>query len=143
MTEPLDTGHSSPENSGADITTEINKWLEGNPMGSTKSKAFCDQVDLYDRQAKLGLVEFSKDEATIEDDIRSIRERIRLRENELPGYLSAVQQISGSITKLEEAEASKTDALYYIDQGITPSPKPVVRSILNAIKTQHISQPAS
>lgn len=121
-------------------STELTRWLEQNPMGSIGSKAFCDLVDLYERQAKIGLVGFSEDEPTLKEDIRTIRETIRQRTNELSGYMATNSYVHGIIDTMESEVKDKNEA-YYTDQGVDYDPKAKVSEQLSLIKLNHINPP--
>jgi len=77
----------------ADIVTEnITKFIEGEPMGSTKSKAFCDAIDMKVLERKVHRL--SGDSLRVAElELANLTETVRQRENELPGYSKAYTQI--------------------------------------------------
>ena len=64
---------------------DIRQFIEGEPMGSVKSKAFCDSVDIFVARQKSK--DYPEDKVYAAQEA-SIGETVRQRTNELPGYLT-------------------------------------------------------
>ena len=147
------TDSKSPENSNSPDSQEkeaiekLKQWIEEKKVGSTESKAFCDLVDLYDREVRARIATKPESKSETESEISAIKETIRQRTNELPGYSSAIQQVREFVGKMEHKEAGKIEdelaPVYGREQGMIPDPKPRVSELLNSIKVNHIAPPIS
>jgi hypothetical protein len=104
------------------VSAEIRNFVMGEPLGSVKSKAFCDMVDLYEvRQMQLD----NPDDETLPLNDAATRETIRQRRNELEGYRDAVEQVSGFERRLES----------FFSQKLTDKPESVVKHQVSGLLT--------
>lgn len=75
-------GQETPQENSLDAArAELRSFIESEPLGSVRSKAFCDFVDLI--SAENGVAQDKAMQAAL------IRETARQRTNELPGYRAA------------------------------------------------------
>jgi hypothetical protein len=90
---------------------KLRQYIEDEPQGSVKSKAFCDIVDLIvikDRMGE-GLLDEDKASDTLKMMYANIHETIRQRGNELPGYTKAGFEIHNLVYSLEHASPEARD----------------------------------
>lgn len=81
----------------------LRKYIEGEPMGSVKSKAFCDTIDAIEYDTEIDNSN-EKDAAYYRQCKANLAETIRQRSNELPGYSSAINEIVSLVMDLENAK---------------------------------------
>lgn len=139
-------GSIPTEAPGMEVDGEVKKWIEKKTIGSTESKAFCDLVDLYHLENKRLQTPGNQLEVDrLGSEITAVKETIRQRTNELPGYMGAVQQVRDFISRLEDRETRRIDRemapIYGREQGMVPNPKPTVSGLLDSIKANHIAPP--
>ena len=109
------------------VKEELRRFIEGEQLGSVKSKAFCDFVDLRSLTPEF----LGKD---------PIGETIRQRINEIPGYLGVREQASMLSRKLHAR--FKEDILregQYTDPGtVTGMADYRVNDALNEVKLEYL-----
>ncbi len=138
---------SSPEAAHVEFTTgwkgrsaefdsavnEVYSLIEGRPMGSVESKAFCDFADSVD--AEHWMNNFPKEQRSYWEMRKAlVDETIRQRRNELPGYDQRNRRISEGFARMTESHPVRRGSYRGQEMSFLYS-----RDELMAMKYHHLS----